>query len=95
MSKKTQREAFTSHFSSEITEFINFKRQSGIGYTSTEFVLKAFDRFCSAANNQALTPQQLAEEWIKPDDDRPKYDGGHSVRQLGQYLTEIGHLWAS
>lgn len=75
----------------EIGEFINFKRQSGSPYTSSTFALKAFDRFCNAQENRALTPQQLAEAWVKPGDDKPKYDGGCCVRQLGQYLTTKGH----
>lgn len=75
----------------EIGEFINFKRQSGSPYTSSMFALKAFDRFCNAQENRALTPQQLAEAWVKPGDDKPKYDGGCCVRQLGQYLTTKGH----
>ncbi|WP_028308340.1 tyrosine-type recombinase/integrase [Desulfitibacter alkalitolerans] len=75
----------------EIGEFIDFKRQSGSLYTSSAFALKAFDRFCNAVENRALTPQQLAEAWVKPGNDKPKYDGGCCVRQLGQYLTAQGH----
>lgn len=75
----------------EIKEFIYFKRKSGFLYTSSEFALKAFDRFCAAVENQALDPQRLAEAWVKPGDDKPKYDGGCCVRQLGQYLTAQGH----
>jgi len=75
----------------EIMDFIDFKQQSGSPYTSSGFTLKAFDRFCASAENRNLSPRELAEAWVTPDDDRPNYDDGCSVRQLGQYLTEQGH----
>lgn len=88
---KNQQDRFVGPLTKEINEFIDFKRQSGSLYKSSAFALKAFDRFCAALGNQALTPQQLAEAWVKPSDDKPKYDGGCCVRQLGQYLTAQGH----
>jgi len=91
MADKKQQDRLLGSLTKEIEEFIDFKRQSGSLYTSSEFALKAFDRFCAAVENQALTPQQLAEAWVKPSDDKPKYDGGCCVRQLGQYLTAQGH----
>ena len=75
----------------EIGEFIDFKRQSGSPYVSSAFALKAFDKFCIAMGNNNFTPQQLAELWVHPGEDKPKYDGGCCVRQLGQYLTAQGH----
>jgi len=91
MADKKQQDRFPGPLTKEIEEFINFKRQSGSLYTSSEFALKAFDKFCAAVENQALTPQQLAEAWVKPGDDKPKYDVGCCVRQLGQYLTAQGY----
>jgi integrase len=91
MAEKIQQDRLLGPLSKEIEEFIDFKRRSGFLYTNSEFALKAFDRFCAALKNQALTPQQLAEAWVKPGDNKPKYDGGCCVRQLGQYLTVQGH----
>lgn len=91
MADKKQQERLLGPLTKEIEEFVDFKRQSGSIYTSSEFALKAFDKFCAAVENQVLTPQQLAETWVKPGDDKPKYDGGCCVRQLGQYLTAQGH----
>jgi integrase len=91
MADKKQQDRLLGPLTKEIKEFIDFKRQSGSLYTSSEFVLKAFDRFCAAVENQALTPQQLAEAWVKPGDDKLKYDDGCCVRQLGQYLAAQGH----
>ena len=91
MADKKQQDRLGGPLTKEIEEFIDFKRQSGSPYKSSAFALKAFDRFCAAVENQALTPQQLAEAWVKPGDDKPKYDGGCCVRQLGQYLTAQGH----
>jgi len=77
--------------SKEIKEFIEFKRKSGVDYESAGWALKAFDRFCSAPDNQKLDPQHLAEAWLRPGGDKPKSVDGCCVRQLGQYLTESGH----
>jgi hypothetical protein len=75
----------------EIKQYIEFKRNSGSQYTTSAFALNAFDKFCAATENRALSPQQVADAWCKQDGGKPKYDDGCSVRQLGQYLTEIGH----
>jgi len=91
MTEKQQHDILQGPLAGEIRGFIDFKRQSGFDYISSECALKAFDRFCAAEENQTLNPQQLADTWCKPGDDKPKYDDGCSVRQLGQYLTEIGH----
>ena len=91
MADKRQQDKLPGPLAKEIEEFIDFKRQSGSVYTSSEFALKAFARFCAAVENQTLTPQQLAEAWVKPGGDKPKYDGGCCVRQLGQYLTARGN----
>ena len=91
MTEKRQHDIFHGPLALEIMEFIDFKRQSGSEYVCSEYALKAFDRFCSAEEHQALDPWQLAEAWCRPGDGKPKYDDGCSVRQLGQYLTEIGH----
>lgn len=91
MADKKQQGKLLGPLAKEIEEFIDFKHKSGSLYTSSEFVLKAFDRFCAAVENQGLTPQQLAEAWVKPGDNKPKYDDGCCVRQLGQYLTTQGH----
>jgi len=86
-----QHHSHLSNLTGEIEEFIDFKRKSGSVYRNSEFALKAFDRFCAAEENQALSPQQLADAWVKPDNNNPKYDGGCCVRQLGLYLTEQSH----
>ena len=91
MADKKQQDKLLGPLTKEIEEFIDFKRRTGALYTSSEFALKAFDRFCATVESQDLTPQQLAEAWVKPGDDKPKYDGGCCVRQLGQYLTARGH----
>ena len=91
MANRKQQHILRGPLYGEIQEFISFKRQSGSKYNSSEYALRAFDRFCGTAENQALSPQQLADAWCMPDDDKPKYDDGCCVRQLGQYLTEIGH----
>ena len=91
MADKKQQDRLHGPLAKEIEEFINFKQQSGCLYTSSEFALKAFDKFCASVENQDLTPQQLAETWVQPGDNKPKYDGGCCVRQLGQYLTAQGH----
>ncbi len=57
MADKRQQDRLPGPLTKEIEEFIDFKRQSGSVYTSSEFALKAFDRFCAAVENQALTPQ--------------------------------------
>lgn len=93
MTDKKQQYRLLGCLTKEIEEFIDFKQQSGLLYTSSTFALKAFNRFCCTVENQALTPLQLAEAWVKPDN-KPKYDGGCCVRQLGQYLTEQGHAKA-
>jgi hypothetical protein len=82
---------YSGPLASEIMGFISFKREAGSVYTSSELVFKAFDRFCTLESNRYLTPQQLADAWVEPNTDKPKYDGGCCVRQLGQYLTELGH----
>ena len=94
MDDKQQQCRFHGLLAKETEEFIEFKQQSGSAYRSSECALKAFDRFCATFENSAMTPSQLAEAWIQPDKDKPKYDDGCSVRQLGQYLTAIGHLKA-
>jgi len=86
-----RRGIFFGTLCSEINDFIDFKHKTGFAYTDAICALKAFDRFCAMEKNQGLTPMQLAEEWMKPGDGKPKYGGGHCVRQLGQYLTETGH----
>ncbi len=91
MADKKQQYNLIGPLAKEIGEFIDFKRQSGSPYTSSTFALKAFDRFCAAIGNHNLTLQQLAESWVQPSEDKPKYDGGCCVRQLGQYLTAQGH----
>jgi len=91
MTDKKQQDRFHSPLTKEIEVFINLKRQSGSRYTSSEFALKAFDKFCATVETQALTPQQLAETWVKRGDDKPKYDDGCCIRQLGQYLTVQRH----
>jgi integrase len=75
----------------EIEGFIAFKQKSGSAYISSAYALRAFDRFCSTPENKGMTLQQLVEAWAVPSNGKPSYDGGCSVRQLGQYLTEIGH----
>jgi len=75
----------------EIEEFIEFKRKSGSEYISSELALKAFNRFCATLENQTLTPQQLADAWVDPDNKMTKRAGRCCVRQLGQYLTEQSH----
>jgi len=75
----------------EIKVFINFKQRSGLAYTSSIIVLNAFNKFCVAKENQSLSPQQLAFAWCKLGEGKPRYNDNCSVRQLGQYLTEIGH----
>ena len=85
-----QQDGFIGPLAEEIKEFIEFKRQSGSKYASPESALKAFDRFCAAAENQSMAPQQLAEAWVDPYGDKPKYDGGCCVRQLGLYLAAQG-----
>jgi integrase len=82
---------FHSLLADEIKGFIDYKQKSGSKYVTSIWALKAFDRFCIASDDQRMTPPLLAEAWMKPGDDKPKYDAGCSVRQLGQYLTEIGH----
>lgn len=91
MNDKKQQAMPQGLLTKEIRDFIEFKRQSGSLYLSSASALKAFDRFCAAMENQDMTPQQLASEWMKPGDGKPRYDGGCCVRQLGQYLTEQGH----
>lgn len=91
MADKKQYDILSGPFAKEIEEFVEFKRQSGSVYRSSEYALKAFYRFCAAMENHALDPQQLAVAWVQADEDKPKYDGGCSVRQLGQYLTAQGH----
>ena len=91
MADKKQQYNLIGPLAKEIGEFIDFKRQSGSPYTSSTFALKAFDRFCAAMGNHNLTLQQLAKSWVQPSEDKPKYDGGCCVRQLGQYLTAQGH----
>ena len=86
-----QNDALKGPLTGEIKEFIDFKRQSGSDYISSECALKAFERFCVTEENQTLALWQLADAWCRPGDGKPKYDDGCSVRQLGQYLTEIGH----
>ena len=68
MADKKHCNIFSGPFANEIEEFVDFKQQSGSLYASSELALKAFDRFCGAVENQSLTPQQLAEVWIKPGD---------------------------
>jgi len=91
MTDKNQQVGFLGPLAMEIEEFIDFKRQSGSVYRSSEYALKAFDRFCVTEKNQGMSPQQLAEAWMQPSDDKPRYDDGCSVSQLGQYLTETGN----
>jgi len=91
MADKKRRYHYQGPLSIEIENFIEFRKQSGYAYTSSEAAFKAFDTFCVKIENQGLTPQQLAEAWVKPENGRPKYDGGCCVRQLGQYLSELGH----
>lgn len=90
MADRKQHHRYVGPLAMEIEEFIDFKRSSGSPYTSSESALKAFDRFCAVPENQKLTTQQFADAWMEPDEDKPKYDGGCCVRQLGQYLTEQG-----
>jgi len=91
MADRKQRHRYLGPLSREIEEFVEFKRQLGYAYTNPEYALIAFDRFCVETENQGLAPLQLAEKWVKQIGDKPKHDRGHSVRQLGQYLTERGH----
>lgn len=91
MTDKKQQDVLIGPLAREIREFIDFKRQLGSTYTSSVAALKAFDKFCAETESQGMTPQQLADAWAKPDADKPKYDDGCCVRQLGQYLTETGH----
>jgi len=91
MSDKKQLELFLGPLASEIKEFIDFKRRSGFVYKTPEYTLKAFDRFCTAEENQGMAPQELADSWVKASEGRPKYDDGCCFRQLGQYLIETGN----
>jgi len=91
MDDKKQTITFHSSLSNEIKEFLAYKRQIGCTYITAEFELKAFDRFCDMEENRQLTPQELADAWMKPSDNKPRYGDGFSVRQLGQYLVETDH----
>jgi integrase len=91
MTDRKQTHRYIGPLSREIEEFIEFKRQSGYTYTSHEYTLKAFDRFCAEIENQSLSPLQLAEKWVRPGCAGPKNHRGTTVRQLGQYLAERRH----
>lgn len=87
----TTQDRLSGPFNEEIRSFIVFKRESGFTYTTAAFALSAFDKFSDISKDKDLSLKQLAEAWVEPCGDRPRYDDGACIRQLGQYLTEIGH----
>jgi site-specific recombinase XerC len=76
-------------FAREIKEFVNHKRSVGLKYSTGEYGIKAFGKFCAMKENEFLTPQQLADAWSG----KSKEKNGvyiDVVREFGIYLTMQG-----
>lgn len=85
---------YSSVFSKELTEFIEFRKAQGYNVHATEQYLGCFDLYCSEyPPAEADLTKQLIDSWFRHDIARGYKDmggRGRAVRYFAQYLRGMG-----
>ena len=85
-------EEFTSVFADEINAYMEYKVSSGYKSTSYVYVLKSFDRFCTAHEiSSPVFTKEHANEWTKKRDDEmhtTHYSRINAIKNFLIYLSK-------
>jgi integrase len=91
---KRRKPVFNSVFSEKLRQFIEYKRALGYKYSSEEFVLAHFDRWCIERGlDEANLENSIANGWCNPKDgESPKTHANRAIifGQFANFMRNLG-----